>query len=62
MRKDKLESRKDDQRKFDDEGDGRSEGGTCMMHEVLFLGEANRAMTTGHGIGKRERRIWWIGW
>ena len=62
MRKDKLESRKDDQRKFDDEGDGRNEGGTCTMHEGLCLGEAKRAMTTGHGIAKCERRIWWIGW
>ena len=40
MRKDKHEGRKDYERKFDDEGDGRDEGGTCTMHEWLCSGEA----------------------
>ena len=62
IRKEKHEMRKENLRKFDDQGDGRDEGGTCTRHEELCLGGAKGAMTTKHGNEKGERMIWWIGW
>ena len=62
MRKTKHKMRKDDPRKFDDQGDGRDEGGTCTMHEELSSGGAKGAMTSGHGNAKGDRMIWLIGW
>ena len=53
---------KNDKRKLDDQGDGRDEGGTRTRHETLCSRGAKRAMTTGQGNTKSERRIWWIGW
>ena len=60
--KDMHGTRKNDKRKLDDQGDGRDEGGTCTRNEALCSRGAKRAMTTGHGNAKSERRIWWIGW
>ena len=62
MRKSKHKMRKDDPRKFDDQGDGRDEGGTCTMHEELRSRGAKGATTSGHGNAKGDRMIWLIGW
>ena len=40
----------------------RNESNTCMVHEGLWLGKAEEAMTTGRGDAKLCRRIWWFGW
>ena len=55
MRKSKHKKmRKDDPRKFDDQGDGRDEGGTCTMHEELRSRGAKGATTSGHGNAKGD--------
>ena len=54
--------REEDSRKFDDQGDGRDEGGTCTMHEELLSRGAKGATTSGHGNVKGNRMIWLIGW
>ena len=45
-----------------DEEDNRNEGGTCMVHEGLRSGKADKTTKTNRGGTKCGQSIWWIGW
>ena len=57
----KHRRRKDEGSKCFDQGDGRYEGGTCMVHKEIYLMQAMEPTASGRGERYRQR-IWWVRW
>ena len=59
--KGKHKTRKDEGSMFLHQGDGRDEGGTCVVHKGIYSREVIEPTTSGRG-ERYEQRIWWIRW